>query len=805
MKRNISCAILTLSLILGIQFQANSQKLQVFDFVSGKPVENVALYNQKRTTSVITNQKGSALLDEFARDDTIYFQHPSYQKIEMTLADLSKINFKVFLKKEVRMLEEFVISVSKWEQNKREIPNKIRALSDTEIQFNNPQTAADLVGISNEVFIQKSQLGGGSPMIRGFSANAVLLVVDGVRMNNAIYRSGNLQNVISLDANSIERSEVIFGPGSVIYGSDALGGVMDFHTKWVSLSTKDKPQLSVNALVRYSSANHEKTGHLDANIGGDKWAFLSSFSRSDYDDLRMGSRKNPDYQRPEYVIRKNNIDTIIQNKDPDIQKFSGYNQVNLLEKIRYRPNENLNLIYAFHYSKLSTVPRYDRLIEYGNDQLKYATWDYGPQEWMMHSIRITYDKANTFFTDAQLTLAYQDYEESRIDRKFGKSGVRERTEEVDILSLNLDFDKKFKKENVIFYGVEITHNDVTSTAFEKDLLTGTVTPAGTRYPDGDNVYKSLAAYLSYKNNINAFLTFNTGLRFNYTSLHSTIIDTSIYHFPYDEIDLGTGAINGSLGLVYRPNDRWQVNLNGSSGFRAPNLDDVGKIFDSEPGSVVVPNKNLKPEYTYNLDLGTVASFRNNSYFEATVFITFLRDAMVRREFQFNMQDSILYDGTMSKVYAVVNADKALIYGGNISFGIDLTRFLHFSNTLTFTIGEDQDGIPFRHVAPLFGSTHLILKTEKIKVDFHVNFNGEKSAEMLAPSEQSKLHMYALDNNGDPYSPGWYTLNLKTAYQITRKIQLNAGIENILDHRYRPYSSGIVAPGRNLFFTVRFTI
>jgi len=805
MTKYISGTILTLCFILGIQFQANSQKLLVYDFISGKPVENVALYNQKRTTSVITNQKGIASLADFTKSDTIYFQHPSYQKIGMTMADLSKMSFKVFLKKEIRMLEEFVISVSKWEQEKREIPNKIRAISSAEIQFSNPQTAADLVGISNEVFIQKSQLGGGSPMIRGFSANAVLLVVDGVRMNNAIYRSGNLQNIISLDANAIERSEIIFGPGSVVYGSDALGGVMDFHTKWASLSTKDKPQVSVNASGRYATANHEKTGHLDINVGSAKWAFLSSFTYSDFNDLRMGSRKNTDYQRPEYAIHLNNADTIVQNKDPNVQRFSGYNQINLLEKIRFRPNENLNLIYAFHYSKLSAVPRYDRLILYSNDQLKYATWDYGPQKWLMHSLRITYDKANTFFTDVQLTFGYQDYIESRIDRKYGNAEQRERIEEVDILSLNLDFDKKFKKKNVIFYGVEITQNNVTSTANEENIYTGTTIPAGTRYPDGENVYRSFATYLSYKNNISDFLTINSGIRYTYTSLFSTIIDTSIYSFPYYEIDLGTGAMNGSLGLVYRPNDRWQVNLIGSSGFRAPNLDDVGKIFDSEPGNVVVPNKDLGPEYTYNLDLGTLASILDKGYFETTLFITFLRDAMVRREFQFNGQDSIFYDGSRSKVFAVVNADKALIYGGNISFGIDLTRFLRLSTTLTIAFGEDQDGIPLRHVAPLFGSTHLVLKTNKLKLDFQVNYNGEKSAEMMAPSEQSKLHIYALDNDGNPHSPGWYTLNLKSSYQLTRNIQLNAGLENILDHRYRPYSSGIVAPGRNLFFTLRIAI
>ncbi len=141
-------------------------------------------------------------------------------------------------------------------------------------------------------------------MIRGFAANSVLIVVDGVRMNNAIYRSGNLQNVMTLDPNIIGDAEVIFGPGSIIYGSDALGGVMDFHTKEIKLGNEDKSTINTNALLRYSTANHEKTAHVDFNYGAKKWGSLTSISFSDFDDLRMGSVGNEDYQRFDYVKRE---------------------------------------------------------------------------------------------------------------------------------------------------------------------------------------------------------------------------------------------------------------------------------------------------------------------------------------------------------------------------------------------------------------------------------------------------------------------------------------------------------------------
>jgi hemoglobin/transferrin/lactoferrin receptor protein len=241
---------------------------------------------------------------------------------------------------EEKTLDNLVISANKWEQKLNEVPNKIVKINKFEILRNNPQTSADLLGQSGSVFIQKSQLGGGSPMIRGFATNRVLLVADGVRMNNAIYRSGNLQNVISIDPLSVESAEVIFGPGSLIYGSDAIGGVMDFHTLEPRFSTDKKTLVKGSVLGRYSTANKEKTIHADINLGWQKWSILSSFSYSDFDDLKMGKngRTGQDnYLRPEYVERINNKDSIVQNSDPRVQRFSGYNQTNFCKRLVISP------------------------------------------------------------------------------------------------------------------------------------------------------------------------------------------------------------------------------------------------------------------------------------------------------------------------------------------------------------------------------------------------------------------------------------------------------------------------------------
>lgn len=253
------------------------------------------------------------------------------------------------------------------------------------IAFYAPQTSADLLQQTGKVYVQKSQLGGGSPMIRGFATNRLVLSVDGVRMNNAIFRGGNLQNVISIDPFSVQRTEVIFGPGSVIYGSDAIGGVMNFYTKEATLSQRDTLDVSISGNLRYASANAERTAHLEANVGARKWAAFSSLSYSRFGDLVMGSHGPERYLRNQYVETSKGVDRLLDNPNPEEQLGSGYDQINFNQKLRYRPNAQWDAKLGFHYSETSNYGRYDRLIRPSADGegLRSAEWYYGPQKWLM--------------------------------------------------------------------------------------------------------------------------------------------------------------------------------------------------------------------------------------------------------------------------------------------------------------------------------------------------------------------------------------------------------------------------------------
>jgi len=783
-----------------------AQTVTVFSAEEGKPVADVAVYNEARTQFCYTSPSGKASLSGFRAGQPIFFQHFSFERVSFTPEELMEAGWVVRLETKTFEVEEFIVSAHRWEQKSDEVPNYISTIALPSVRIQNPQTAADLVSLGGDVFVQKSQLGGGSPMLRGFATNRVLINIDGVRLNNAIYREGNIQNIISLDPSMIERTEIIFGPGATMYGSDALGGVMDFHTKRALFSTGDSVYLKAEAMARHSTAAREQTYHVDVNVGGRRMALLSSVTWSDYGDLVMGSRSHPEYLRNEYQTRITGKDTVLMNENPGKQVASGYSQLNTMNKLRFKAGKNFDIDLSHHYSHLSEVPRYDRLIQVRNSTLRYGDWYYGPQIWMMTNSTVSYKKQSAAFDEARLTVARQDYRESRHDRKINDVSLNQQMEKVGIWSVNLDLDKTPEKNNnLIYYGAEYVRNNIRSDADVKNIETGETVPAGSRYPNGRNIYNSFSLYGGYKLNLGSKFTVSTGARFNFVSLSSTIADNSFYNFPFTSIQSANSAITGAAGAVYRPDGRTELTFNLSTGFRAPNLDDLGKVFESAPGVIVVPNPDLRPEYLYNADIGASREIGRMLLAEASLFYSYLDNAMVRREFLFNGESTIEYQGEESDVYAMVNAGYAIVYGAQMKAELRPSSFLRIKSALTLTGGHDNDREPLRHIPPVFGATHVIFEKSFLKTDLYAVYNGSITYDRLAPSERDKAYMYASDADGNPWSPGWVTLNVKTFFNISNRVDLTAGVENILDLRYRPYSSGIAAPGINFIFSARVRI
>jgi hemoglobin/transferrin/lactoferrin receptor protein len=523
----------------------------------------------------------------------------------------------------------------------------------------------------------------------------------------------------------------------------------------------------------------------------------------------MGSNGPIEYTRPDYQVRDGNgNDIAVINPDPNVQVSTGFDQLNVMQKIRFKPNENWSVSYGFHFSETSNVPRYDRLLLKTGNVFTSAEWYYGPQKWMMHALNVNFAKATALFDQAKLTAGYQEYEESRHNRNFtggNKNRRTDRFEAVEAFSVNIDFDKQLNPRANLFYGAEYVSNQVGSTARRVNIVDGTVSGVSTRYPNGSE-WNSTAAYASLRYKLAAKWLLNASARYTYVYTYAPF-DLTYFDFPFTEASLKNGAVNGSLGIIYNPTSNWKIYSNLSTGFRAPNIDDIGKVFDSTPGTVVVPNANLEPEKAYNAELGFTGKIAEGLTMDVSAFYTLLNNAIVRGKYTFNGQSQINYDGTLSDVYALQNSSALSVRGFQVGLLWDITKSFKLASNLNIQSGKEKDiatGMDFSptHVAPTFGSIQLVYKKDALQLSAYMNYQGEISYQNLALSEREDAHLYAKDANGNPFAASWTTLNLKATYAINKIFTFDAGVENLFDKRYRPYSSGITAPGRNIFGTLR---
>ena len=719
-----------------------------------------------------------------------------------------------------KTLEEVVLSANKFLERKRNVTQKIDIVTAKTIANTNAQNTGDLLINSGNVFVQKSQQGGSSPVIRGFEASRVLLVVDGIRMNNAIYRAGHLQNVIAVDQNMLERVEVLYGPSSTLYGSDALGGVVHLITKPPLLATDKRLRIDGSLFGRFSSANNEKTTHFDASIGGKRFAWLQSYTYSYFGDMKMGNKyheKYPGFGRRDSLIDiGGGVDKVIANNDSRLQRYSGYKQWDIMQKFLFRQNERISHRLNFQYSNSTDVPRYDRLQDKRyfsasiGTTLRYAEWFYGPQTRWLGSYEFNVLSPG-FLDQLRVNINYQNIEESRQQREYLRyDRFDSRAEKLNILGFVIDGRKKWNNHEITV-GADGQLNDLTSSATRTNLASGAVSNLDSRYPDGDNKMKYFGVYAQHllkmskgtPSEKNEKLILNDGIRLQFVHLNSTIADNSFFNLPVTSIEQNTFAVTGNLGLVYLPTEDFRLTVGLSSGFRNPNIDDLARVFESSTamGRVVIPNPDIKPEYTYNLDVGITQRIDKKIKFDITGFYTLFRNAIGLAPFQLNGEDSISYNGVMSAVYANRNVKKAHTYGFNTNATVEFTDQLSFFGTVTYTYGrfKNPNGTktPQDHIPPVFGKGSLKYKHPRFETEGYVLFNGAKKIKDYNPDGEDNLQYATPDG-----MPSWYTLNWRNSIRLTKMAQLQVAIENILDRNYRYFASGFSAPGRNYIIALR---
>lgn len=700
-----------------------------------------------------------------------------------------------------KSLDEVTIFSGKFAEKLKRTTGQISILrSSHPWAFNNPNMA-DVLQNSGLLFVQKSQQGGGSPVIRGFEASRVLLMVDGIRMNNAIYRAGHLQNLITVDPNIVDRVEIIYGPSSTLYGSDALGGVLNMYTKTPTTSS-GKTQLTGNLLTRYASAINEFTGHADVNISGKNWGSFTSFTYSSFGDIIQGKNRNSQYpdfgKKPLLVQTTNGIDYAIPNPKPDQQSPSGYNQYDLMQKFLFRPSERASHIINLQVSRSSDIPRYDRLSELSAGKPRFSEWYYGPQKRSLAAWHFNYNNKKSFFSQVSTVVSFQNLEESRFNRRFGSKIRQERRENINVWGGTADF-KHTAGNNELHIGTDLQINDLKSTAQGVQIVTGATSRLDSRYPDGTNLMSSWAIYLQHTYKINERITLSEGIRLNTINLSSTFVDTAILSLPYTEAKQKKTAVTGNIGLVYASPTNWRLALLLNSGFRTPNFDDLSRVFESAPQTLIVPNTELGPEYTYNAELNfnKVSGPLNLG---GGIFYTLFRDAIVLDQFQFNGQDSVIYQGVRSGVRANQNKKKAFLYGANINGRYSFNGGFAMDGAITYTYGrvQDPDGqIPLDHIPPVYARLAFSYTQKRVSAEIFSLFNAWKRLKEYNPNGEDNGQYATADG-----MPAWFTINIRGFYQLNPQLRLQLAVENLLDRNYRTFASGISAPGRNFVMTIK---
>ncbi len=704
-------------------------------------------------------------------------------------------------------LDEVIIYSNKFAERRKNIVQKIDVITSSQIARSNAQNTGDLLQNTGNVFVQKSQQGGASPVIRGFEASRVLLVIDGIRMNNAIYRSGHLQNAITIDQNMLERVEVLYGPASTLFGSDALGGVIHFRTKAPKLSITGNPLITGAGLLRYSSANKEKTGHFDISIGGRKWGWLQSYNYSQFADSRMGTRDHRNYpafgKRLQYIASIDGIDSIVKNPDERIQRYSGYSQWDVTHKLLYQPSGKISHAVNLQYSGSTNIPRYDRLQDVRNGKLRFAEWYYGPQTRVLAAYEINTAKT-LFFDGVKGIISYQHIRESRHQREYRRyDRLDNRNEKLNVLGFTLD-GRLLRGNHELTTGIDGQWNKVHSRAHRTNIQTGSISPLDSRYPNGFNNMNTLGLYAQHLLKIKAGkLVLNDGIRLQTTSLHSSINDNSFFNFPFTQIQQNNTAVTGNLGLVYMPSTLTRINLGVATGFRSPNIDDAARIFESNTAAqqLIVPNPEIGPEYTFNMDLGVKQQVSRNVQVEATAFYSRFYNAIALAPFLLNGADTVTYNGTRVKVFANQNVNRAFLYGFSAAVTATLQGGYAFSSSVNYTYGRllraHMGRLPLDHIPPVFGKTGFSYTRPTFFIEIYALYNGWKRLKDYNPGGEDNLQYATADG-----TPSWFTLNLKSTLTLNKKFSIQAGIENVLDRNYRYFASGFSAPGRNVFLALR---
>ncbi len=644
----------------------------------------------------------------------------------------------------IQLNEGAVVTAQRFETDLFNRPEAVTVVGEEELRQKVPRTVPEALPGAAGVFVQKTNHGGGSPFVRGLTGQQTLLLVDGIRVNNATFRSGPNQYLNTFDPQSLQRVEVLRGAGSVQYGSDALGGVVHLLTRAPSFA--EGFRVGGSGLMKYGSSGMERTARAEVHLGSPRFALLGGAAARRFGDIRAGGRLG--YLRP-----------------------TGYDQLSGDVKARFRVSDRLLLTAAYQHLRQENVPLYHR-VQLENYQYSY----FHPQARQLGYLRLEGFYGGRWVRQVQLTGSYQRFLEGRRSRRNDAPTLTEERDDTSTWGTTLTVHSEPVRGWHAQSGAELYLDRVGSTRRDVTAATGGFTPKRGLYPNGARA-ASLAVYSLHSLAWRKF-TFTAGGRYN--AFRITVPESTL-----GEAVIRPAALVGNAGVSYALHPLHRLTASVQSAFRAPNVDDLGTLgivdFRYE-----LPNADLSPEKAMGYELGWKA---RTDRFSASVAVYYNQLTNIIGRVRAG-NDSI----QGYPVYLKENVAEAFIRGLEAEAEVQLARHLSAYGGLTYTYGQNQSARePFRRIPPLHGRAGLAYGHGR---------PGWVRAETLFAGRQERLAGGDIDDNriGPGGTPGWWIVSVNGGYTY-RWLRVSAELHNLLDRPYKTHGSGVYGPGRSIWLTV----
>jgi len=641
-------------------------------------------------------------------------------------------------------LQEVIVTATRQQVSIINLPYSVNKITGSNIESFSFRTVPESLNGATGVFVQKTNQGGGSPFIRSLTGNQNLLLLDGIRMNNSTYRYGPNQYLNTIDVFSIANMEVVRGTGSVQYGSDAMGGVIQVFSKSSSFSIK--PSWNISLLGKMVSSDMEYSSRAEINYHSKNLTILAGFTKRKFGDLIGGDTTG-------------------------IQSPSGYKEQDYDIKALWKISSNSMLTIASQQVIQKDIPLYHR-VKLEN----YKYYNFSPQKHNLNYARYELNTNTKLLDKIIITSSIQQSQEQRSYYKNGSTSKFEESDKVQTIGLTAELISKLTKNWNAISGIEWYNDHINSTKEQISLPSNISIQQRGLYPD-NATSANFSAYTLHEIIMGRF-QINAGLRFN--SFAVKIKDTAAGFNQLGEVTIKPSSIVGNIALLYHLNSNQSIYGSFNTGFRAPNVDDMGTLglvdFRYE-----IPTYGLKPEKSYNTEIGYKIQ---GDHFKTSIALFYMQLTDLVTRVQVKGQQIGGYN-----VYKKENNQEAFVRGFECDVQYRISKHLDVQSGISYAFGQNTTiNEPMRRVPPFNG---------RILLKYAAN-NWNVYLESLFAGKQNRLAQGDKDDNRIPYggTPGWSLINLYGGHQW-KSIKLQLELGNIFNVDYRMHGSGINGIGRNL--------